>query len=250
MLRIRGILAIGILLAALPAASVSAAELAEAGEAILSVPHRAQMDGTIWAESNCGPATTGMVLEYFGVDLPTQRLRDRANQLLGIASPHTGTRLQDLAQIVREQELETYGLYVGAKFRRWTLDELRREVLAGRPVIAQVRLDLLPNQPRIPFAIDHYVAIVGVSGENFIFNDPALRGSMGYRYTITPEQLKRSWGSSNFPFAAFAVGPGTPKASADRVVVSSRGATAGGWRGAARATPRWPERGFLIVDGW
>ena len=63
-----------------------------AGETVLPVPFRSQFDGTEWGSSNCGPTSIAMVLQAYNVDVPTQTLRNRANRLLGIADPSTGTR--------------------------------------------------------------------------------------------------------------------------------------------------------------
>ena len=222
--------------------SVSPALASGPSDVVLPVPHRTQLDGTDWGLTNCGPASTAMVLESFGIDVPTQELRDRANQLLGVANPETGTRLQDLARIAREYGLSTNGPYGSGEYiRQWSLDEVREEVQQGRPVIAEVRLDLLPNQPYIPIAIDHYIVIVGLSGDDFLFNDPAMRGRAGYLQPMTAEQFRVSWGSSIFPFAAFSTGP----ALASRVSGSSRGGREAGASGEQFVQA---ERGILLVD--
>lgn len=246
MLRIFRILALGVLLATVPPSLASASDDPGYADVVLPVPHRTQLDGTVWAESNCGPATIGMVLESFGVDAPTGDLRDRANELLGMADPSTGTRLQDLAQVVREHGLSPNGLYQGEWIRQWSLDEVRQEVMQGRPVVAQVRLDLLPNHGYIPIAIDHYITIVGLSGEDFLFNDSAQRGWEGYQQLMTPQQFKRTWGASDFPFAGFSVAAPRAQTIASGAKISSRGSTAGGsW---PPQETRRPERGALLVD--
>ncbi len=81
------------------ALAVSTASADESAEFCLPVPYRSQADGTVWAASNCGPTAIAMVLEAYGLDVPTTKLRQRANQLLGISDPSTGTRIQDLARI-------------------------------------------------------------------------------------------------------------------------------------------------------
>ena len=180
----------------------------DSAEFCLPVPYRSQADGTVWAASNCGPTAIAMVLEAYGFDIPTLKLRQRANQLLGISNPSTGTRIQDLARIVGEYGLSVTGPYEGNRFRRWTLDEVQQEVHDGKPVVAQVYFPLLPNHRENPVATDHYIVIVGTYDGGFIFNDPSDRDQPGYRQKMTADEFTRAWGRSQYPFAGFSVGPG------------------------------------------
>lgn len=178
-------------------------------EVILPVPHRTQADGSIWAASNCGPSAIAMVLEAYDLKVPTNKLRNRANQLLGIADPNTGTRVQDLARIVQEHGLSVTGPFDGNRFKRWTLEEVRTELQAGRPMVIQVYYPLLPNHRKNPIATDHYVVLVGLAGDGFVFNDSADRGSPGFRQKMTAEELTKAWKASQYPFAGFSVGSGS-----------------------------------------
>ncbi len=196
------------LLAVLAALTVSVARADGEPDLVLDVPYRSQLDGTVWASSNCGPTAIAMVLAAYGDDVPTQALRDRANQLLGIADPSTGTRLQDLARVVAERGLSTVGPYDGQRMRRWSLDDVRQEIRRGHPVIPQVYYPLLPNHRANPVDTDHYIVVVGLSGDDFIFNDSVDRYGPGYRVTMTADEFARAWGASSVPFGAFAVGPG------------------------------------------
>jgi hypothetical protein len=203
--RIRALSALFVLGVAVVATPVWAAE---SGDLLLPVPQRSQADGTVWASSNCGPAAISEVLEAFGQKLPTSVLRDRANQLLGIADPNTGTRVQDLAQVVREHGLTVTGPNTGKQFLRWSLDDTRAEIQSGHPVVAQVYYPLLPNHSKNRISTDHYIVIVGTSGDDFVFNDSADRDAPGYRQPITAAQLTRAWGASQQPFGGFSVAPG------------------------------------------
>lgn len=196
------------LVAALAAMSISTALAAPDG-VLLPVPYRSQLDGSAWAGSNCGPASIAMVMQGFGLDVPTQTLRNEANRLLGIADPKTGTRIQDLALVLRQHGLEVTGPYSSSgQFRRWTPDDLRNELAAGHPVVVQTYYPLLPNHMDRPVLTDHYIVIVGFSGDSFIYNDPANGWGPGYRLSMTTAQLMRAWGASNVPFGAFSVAPG------------------------------------------
>jgi hypothetical protein len=184
---------------------------------VLDVPYRSQLDGTVWASSNCGPTTIGMVLAAYGQDVPTKVLRDRANQLFGIADPSTGTRLQDLARVVAERGLVVNGPYDAARLRRWNLDDVRKEVKAGHPVVPEVYYPLLPNHRAHPVATDHYIAIVGLSGDGFVVNDPADRYGPGYHVVVSAAELTSAWGASEYPFSGFSVGPDSAGRSLQRI---------------------------------
>ena len=95
----------------------------------------------------------------------------------------------------------------GARFHRWTLDEVRSEVLAGRPVVPQVHYPDLPNHKDRQIDTDHYIVIVGLEGDAFVYNDPADRTAPGFRQQMTAAEFTYAWQRSNEPFAAFAVGP-------------------------------------------
>jgi len=181
---------------------------------LLPVPERSQVDGTVWASSNCGPASIAMVLETFGQDVPTSVLRKGADQLLGMSDPSTGTRIQDLAQVVKERGLSVSGPYSGGKLRAWSLDDVRTELRAGRPVVAEVYFPLLPNHRNNPVPTDHYIVIVGYDGDDFLFNDPADSAAPGYQQRMSSRQFMKAWGASDFPFAAFSAGPPQPPPAA------------------------------------
>jgi len=201
---VRFLLALVALVAALLAITTAHAD-SSTGADILPVPYRSQFDGSAYAGSNCGPTAIAMVLEAYGQDVPTQALRDRANQLLGIYSPSSGTRTQDLARVVREHGLATFGLYYGQGRSHWTLDDIRREVQAGRPVVMLTFYPALPNHHGAA-GISHYIVIVGLDGDNFLFNDSATKSiQSGYRVPITAADLGRAWAASSVPYAAFSV---------------------------------------------
>ena len=196
---------------------------------ILDVPYRRQHDGTAWGPTNCGPAAISMVLEAYGHVVPNRDLRLLANDLLGLHDPSTGTRIQDLARIVRTYGLETLGPLEGNRFRRWTVDQVLQEVLRGWPVVAQVSYADLPNHRYDPTPVDHYIVLVGVAGDDVIFNDPITYDNLTYRRLMDPEEYRewaaryargnrqrmsreafeRAWRRSDFPYAAFSVGPGS-----------------------------------------
>ncbi len=204
----RGLRALCALAAVLAALCLSLAQAAGPDDVSLPVPQRSQIDGSIWGPSDCGPAALAMALEAFGDKVSTVSLRQRANQLLGVSSPDTGTKVEHLAKIAQEHGFSVVGPIDGKGYRKWTVEQARAEVRGGHPVIAQVYFPLLPNQRQNPVVTDHFIVLVGTDGTDFIYNDPADTKAPGYRQRMTEAQLTKAWGWSGAPFAAFSVGPG------------------------------------------
>lgn len=208
--RLRAALALVVLLAAIAATTATAWADVSQDQVMLPVPQRSQIDGTAYESTDCGPASIAMVLAAFGQNIPTVSLRKAADKLIGFSDPSDGTRIQDLAQVVKDHGLEVTGPYSGGKWRTWNLDQVKSELEAGRPVVAEVYFALLPNHQNNPIPTDHYIVIVGYSGDTFFFNDPADTDAPGYRQSMSSQQFTKAWGSSQFPFAAFSAGSPPP----------------------------------------
>ena len=173
-------------------------------EVRLDVPYRTQLDGSLSALSNCGPASVGMVLEAFGVWVPTAGTRALALRQMGISSSFSGTTLESLRSVVEAHGLVGLELHDSGRYRRWTLDDVRRHVRAGQPVIPQLRYRMMPGRGWTWTSTDHYVVISGVVGDDFIIDDPIPEGGKGERL-ISAADLDRAWRSSDFPYAGFAI---------------------------------------------
>ena len=107
----------------------------------MAMPFRTQKDGDRFQGSNCGPATLGMVLDAFGIPRGNGDLRLLSHTYQGTVGARTGTALQHMAHVAADFGLEPIGLYQQPNgdypkdgFARWTVDDIRDEVLAGRPV--------------------------------------------------------------------------------------------------------------------
>jgi hypothetical protein len=170
----------------------------------LDVPYRTQLDGSLSALSNCGPASVGMVLEAFGIRVPTATARALALRQMGYSNPFTGTTLESLRSVAEAHGLVGLGLHENGRYRRWTLDDVRRHLRAGQPVIPQLRYRMMPGRGWTWTSTDHYVVISGLVGEDFIIDDPIPEGGKGERL-IGADELDRAWGSSDFPYAGFAI---------------------------------------------
>lgn len=163
-------------------------DLLDSGAFRLSVPFRTQRDGSQFQGSNCGPAALGMVLEGYGKAETTSDLRWRSHTYQGTAGRRGGTALQHLATAGRDLGLEPIGLYQGQDFRRWSIQDIRRELSAGRPVVPLVKYRLLPGRESTTFRWDHYVVLYGMDGDQFLYHDPTYD---------TPEEGAARWISAD-----------------------------------------------------
>jgi len=189
-----------------------------AGAALrMSVPFHSQKDGDRFQGSNCGPATLGMVLDAFGMQYSNPDLRLLTHTYQGTVGARTGTALQHMAHVAADFGLEPRGLYqrpdgTYAKdgFARWTVDDVRSEVLAGRPVIPLVKFRLLPGHEDSPFRADHYVVIHGVDGDQFLYHDPIYDSAWeGAGRWMSAETLAAAMRPTLVPQQAVSFGPGT-----------------------------------------
>jgi hypothetical protein len=178
----------------------------------LGVPGRSQYDGTPYQAANCGPSALGMVLEAYGLDMPTWKLRDYANYLQGTYGYDDGIALDYLAEIGHRANLRPMGLYKsGGGYRRWNVDDVRAAVLKGYPVIALTVYRLLPGSGGYGGNINHYIVIDGLLGDDFLYNDSAYGGGGAKALVITPDQLEAAWAGADIPHhaVAFGIGDGT-----------------------------------------
>jgi len=184
--------------------------LTSAPDVWLTVPYRSQIDGTPYADANCGPVSIAMALEAVGKRDTPESLRTAALQLQNLnACDDCGTFIQHLAIVAEQRGARTFGLRDAPEtFHRWTLDEIREQVRQERVVIPQVKFRLLPGRAKSGYWGDHYIVIVGLVGNNFIYHDPVDSDGRGYGRIITAEQLEQAMteATGEFSRAAFAVG--------------------------------------------
>lgn len=187
-----------------------AALMASQPDLWLKVPYRTQLDGSAYAEANCGPTSIAMALEAIGKRDTLESLRTAALQLQDMnRCDDCGTYIQHLASVAEARGAKTYNLRDDPEsFHRWTLDEIRQQLREGRVVIPQVKFRLLPGRGKAPYGGDHYIVIAGLSGNDFIYNDPIDSDGRGYGRLITAEQLEQAMSSATAEYArtAFAVG--------------------------------------------
>jgi len=180
----------------------------DASGVVLGVPMRSQYDSSPYQYANCGPASLGMVLQAFGLPVPTADIRDLANHLQGTYGYDDGIALDYLQDIGRQAGLGTEGLYGSdGRYQRWSTSEISQEVQQGHPVITLVHYASLPNHLGAATPSDHYVVVVGVTTRGFLINDPASVDNAGFRQLVTPNQLLDAWNASSIPEQAVAFLP-------------------------------------------
>jgi hypothetical protein len=178
-------------------------------ETWLKVPYRSQLDGSAYAEANCGPTSVNMVLEGFGINVPQTAIR---KEILSLQPNEDcddcGVYIQNMAEVINRRGLTVRGLRDDKPedFHHWTLDEIRAELRAGRPVIPQVFYRGLPARATSPYWGDHFIVVTGILGDRFIFNDPIDAEGPGYGRVITAQALDQAMAQSDYPHAAFSVG--------------------------------------------
>lgn len=194
---------------AAPAQSAAPARSIDDAVFRLAVPFRTQKDGGRWQTSNCGPAILGMVLDGFGIaGQATDDLRFRAHTYQGTVGMRTGTALEHIAHVAEDFGVPTHGLYAGeGRFRAWTVDDVRDQLRAGRPVMPLVRLSLLPGYEDMAPRWGHYILLTGIAPDGFYYSDPLKTDPAdGTARTIGAAQLERVIANSHIPGQAVAFG--------------------------------------------
>lgn len=175
----------------------------------LAMPFRTQKDGDRFQGANCGPAALGMVLQAFGIYQSTQDLRYRSQLYQGTWGLRVGTALQHIASAAKDFDLQPRGLYDGADFHRWTIDDIRRELATGRPVIPLVKYRLLPGHETSTTRLDHYIVIYGMDGDRFLYHDPIFQDpGEGATRWISSGQLESAMSIAVVHYQAVSFDPG------------------------------------------
>ena len=164
---------------------------------ILWAPYYRQFDGSIYAESNCGPTSLAMALGALDIGASPLTLRHLASRAMGFDNPYGGVTWEALAYAARVEGASVTGLYNGNRYRIWSVDDLRREFAQAHPVILLVRYRSLPDHRTSSFWGDHYIVGLGFDrAGNLVYNDPAFHEGSGANRTISRSQLVSAWSST------------------------------------------------------
>jgi LysM repeat protein len=173
-------------------------------------PYRSQLDGSPYAEANCGPTAVGIAMSALGVDVPSRQLRAEALNAQHMWGNGVGTLLTALAAVVEAHGLSALDVYAaGGGLHRWSLDEIRAHIQQGHPVVVQVRYRSLPGRGGAYYFGDHYIVLVGVVAEGFLYNDPMDFDGIGWDRVMSADRLRTAMNASDqrYAYTAFAVGP-------------------------------------------
>jgi LysM repeat protein len=162
--------------------------------AILPAPIYSQFDGTVWSGSNCGPTALAMALAAIGVNADQLTLRHQADAAMGSFDPDNGTSWQSLVFAATSSGAGTKGLVGAGGYRSWGIDDLKKELGLGHPVLLLVRYRLLPDHTDSSFGGDHYIVGLGFDQHGrLVYNDPAGNVAHGNHRRLTPDELMRAW---------------------------------------------------------
>jgi LysM repeat protein len=171
-------------------------------------PYRSQLDGSPYAEANCGPTAAGMAMDALGVSVPPPQVRQEALNVQHMSGNGVGTLITALAQVVEEHGLSALDLRdTSGSLTRWSLDQIRAHVQAGHPVVVQVRYRFLPGRGGAFYFGDHYILVTGLVGDGFLYNDPIDIDGLGWDRVISGPALRNAMNASasQYAYTAFAV---------------------------------------------
>jgi LysM repeat protein len=172
-------------------------------------PYRSQLDGSPYAEANCGPTAVGMALDAFGVSVSPRQLRSETLSAQHMFGNGVGTLITALADVVSQHGLSALDLRDEAGgLNRWSVDDIRAHVRLGQPVIVQVRYRSLPGRGGAYYFGDHYILVTGVVGDAFLYNDPIDVDGLGWDRVISAATLHVAMNASDQRYAYTAVAVG------------------------------------------
>jgi LysM repeat protein len=172
-------------------------------------PYRTQLDGSPYAEANCGPTALGMALDAFGVSVTPRQLRAEALDAQHMYGNGVGTLVTALAAVAEDHGLSALDLRNDdGSIHRWSLDDIRGHVQRGQPVIVQVRYRSLPGRGGTYYFGDHYILVTGVVGDGFLYNDPIDIDGLGWDRVISGATLRVAMNASDqrYAYAGVAIG--------------------------------------------
>ncbi|MGH2460432.1 MAG: C39 family peptidase, partial [Chloroflexota bacterium] len=167
---------------------------------ILAAPYHSQFDGSIYAETDCGPTSLSMALGALKISADQLSLRRLANAQMGTSDPNSGTTWEALAYAAKAKGATASGLYPaqGNGYRKWSIDDLKRELSQGHPVLLLVRYWDLPGHTQSTFNSDHFIVALGFDQNgNLAYDDPAFSGQAGANRTMTPATLTKAWSDTS-----------------------------------------------------
>ncbi len=169
-------------------------------------PYRSQLDGSAYAEANCGPTALGMALDAVGLTVPPRQLRAEALDAQHMYGNGVGTLITALAQVAQQHGLQALDLRGDdGSIHRWSLDDVRAHLQQEQPVIVQVRYRSLPGRGGAYYFGDHYILVTGIVGDGFLYNDPINVDGLGWDRVISGAALDNAMNASDARYSHAAV---------------------------------------------
>jgi len=154
---------------------------------ISGVPFTVQSPDSKWdeyGEESCEEMSEIIVDRYWR-KLPLDRkigLVER-NKLIGYEIQNYGDFRDENAEQIAQRLRDYFGYQEVEVIYDFTLDELKRKIIEGRPIIVPAAGRKL-NNPYFtqPGPLYHALVIIGFDGDKIIVNDPGIGKGEGYRY--------------------------------------------------------------------
>lgn len=154
---------------------------------IQGVPFTTQSPDSLWdewGEEACEEASM-MIVDYFWKkkEFTAQTALTERNRLIQYEIENYGDFRDEDAQKIA-QRIKTYFGYSQVEvIYDFSLDNLKRKIVEGRPIIVPAAGRRLKNPNfKQPGPLYHNLVIVGYEGNEIITNDPGTRKGEGYRY--------------------------------------------------------------------
>ena len=126
----------------------------------------------------CGYASLGMGAGYALGFKPSVETNVKILTYLGL-----DLRGQELSRtpLMIKAGKEMYGLDLVSS--KWTIDQIKTELVGGHPVIAGITAGVIPHEIRGYDATEgHFLVVIGYDKDSIIVNDPGTRNGAGKHY--------------------------------------------------------------------
>lgn len=157
-------------------------------KAMLKVPFTTQAPLVNWDalhEEACEEASLVMYYHFLkGKDIETPDSAEKEIQELVAFEQQNGYKIDVTVAELNEIAKSHYGLTSGHVIKNATMDDIKREIASGRPVIVPASGKMLQN-PNFKNGgpVYHMLVIKGYDKDGFITNDPGTRKGEYYRYS-------------------------------------------------------------------
>ena len=170
---------------------------------LLSVPFTSQAPLVVWDDLHneaCEEASVIMVAEYLSgnhnrkleVNFADQQIIKMVNWEINKLGSHKDLTAEET---VRYLAIGNLGYKNAHVHRDFSIDNIKRELSAGKPVVIPMAGMLLGNPNfRQPGPVYHMLVIKGYNSKYFITNDPGTRKGESYKYLFsTIEKAAHNW---------------------------------------------------------